>query len=225
MDIKAISKKDYDALRNSRIFKDLDDKAMRDIICDESCFKVHFKKKDSIYSDKQYLNAFAYVNKGKAIIKSQSSVYLMRFLDEHSFFGVVGLFSNDDIYVSDIEAKSNMEVIFFKEDLIKRCIEKYPVFSYNLVSFLIDRISFLNKRINVISNSSNIDKLSCFIHIELERYGDHFSIEDSYAKLAERLNMSRASLYRAFDELEDRKIIKKEEKNIIVKDKDFFNKF
>lgn len=225
MNIALLSKKNLEDLQDSIIFKGLNENDLLKIISDDDCFLVEFKKKNSIYENKEYLKCLGYVNKGKAIIKSQSNVYLMRFLDEKSFFGVMGLFSNDISYVSEIEAKSDMEVIFFKEDLIEKCIKRYPEFSINLVKFLTGRIGYLNRKINVISNNTNTDKLASYIHIQIENSGNSFKISDSYAKLCERLNMSRASLYRSFDELIEKGYLVRDGKKITVINTEFFKKY
>lgn len=225
MDISLLSKQELNQLKRSEIFKGLNEKQLIEIIEDDDCLLVSFKRKDSIYDNSEYLKAFGYVRKGKAIIKSQSSVYLMRYLDKNSFFGVMGLFCDDIDYVSEIEARSDMEIIFFKQNLIERCIKRYPEFSINLIKFLTGRISYLNKKINVISNNTNTDKLASFIHLQIENSGSQFIINESYAKLCERLNMSRASLYRSFDELIDKKLIEKDNKRIIVKDISYFDRY
>lgn len=225
MDISLLSKQELNQLKRSEIFKGLNEKQLIEIIEDDDCLLVSFKRKESIYDNPEYLKAFGYVRKGKAIIKSQSSVYLMRYLDKNSFFGVMGLFCDDIDYVSEIEARSDMEIIFFKQNLIERCIKRYPEFSINLIKFLTGRISYLNKKINVISNNTNTDKLASFIHLQIENGGSQFIINESYAKLCERLNMSRASLYRSFDELIDKKLIEKDNKRIIVKDITYFDRY
>ena len=225
MDILLLSRQELNKLRRSEIFRGLNDKQLKEIISDDDCLLVSFNKNDYIYDNKNYLKAFGYVRKGRAIIKSQSNVYLMRYLDKNSFFGVMGLFSEDIDYISEIQAKTDIEIIFFKEKLIERCIRSYPEFSINLIKFLTDRIAYLNKKINVISNNTNIDKLASYISIQITNNGNEFIINESYAKLCERLNMSRASLYRSFDELIDKKLIKKENKKIIVKDISYFEKY
>ena len=220
MNQHTISKQKLNKLHATALFNELSNADFNNIINDNDCFLRSFNKGDNIYQDKELIRCLSYICKGVVTIRSQSSVYLMKQIKQNSFFGVANLFSDKEEYVSEIEANSDTKIIFFKESLIKKCLNDYPTFTSNYVSFLTDRIRYLNNKINIITNGSNTNKVIAYLLKDKKE--DIVEVEDSYTKLAKRLDMSRASLYRSLDELEVKGIIDRVGKVIRIINSDIF---
>ena len=97
-------------------------------------------------------------------------------------------------------------------------IKKAPAFSMGLIKFLSDRIRFLNNKISLLSNSNSMDSfVEYLVNMSLQS-GNTFSVGSSYTLLAKSLNISRSSLYRNIEDLEEKGLIRREGKNITIPD-------
>ena len=95
----------------------------------------------------------------------------------------------------------------------------------NYVRFLSDRIRFLNRKINLLANSSSENSLIGYLLNAAGRFGEEFRLEVSYTELARNLNIGRSSLYRAMDDLEEKNIIKRKGRNITLVNYDALKKY
>jgi CRP-like cAMP-binding protein len=107
-------------------------------------------------------------------------------------------------------------MFFIPKESFEQLLESEPAFRQNLVSFLADRISFLNSKINCITAGSSERKLALFIISSPRNEDGTVDPGMSMTALAHALDLSRASLYRAFDALERAGIIKRYGKLITV---------
>jgi len=221
MNISELSKKEFNTLKNTILFQNLSENLFENIIRDDRCYLKTFKKDTNIYSDNKYLKCLAYIKDGSALIKSKSSVYLMRKINKGSFFSVANIFLDSE-YISEIVVKKEMSIIFFDEYLVKETIRNSSDFALNYIKFLADRIYFLNQKIDLLTNNTNTNKVIAYLLNEYDRQGKNIRLDGSYAKLAEILNMSRASLYRALDEMQDKKMINRKGKDIEIINLDAF---
>lgn len=92
----------------------------------------------------------------------------------------------------------------------------------NYIAFQSGRIRFLNDKINGILFKSTGRSLSCWLVENAEKTDGIYCVDlqTSYSRLAEILNMGRASLYHSFDELERAGLIEREGKRIAMPDPD-----
>ena len=143
--------------------------------------------------------------------------YPMRMIEGGTYFGAAALFGAGEIYVTRIRAMKNTRILFFAEDLIEECLRTMPAFSVNYAAFLTGRIRFLNRKIGLLSGHDSRESLAGFLAGRARLTGKRVTVA-SYAQLAKSLNIARSSLYRAMDELEERGIIKREGKEIVIMD-------
>ncbi|MBQ9949774.1 MAG: Crp/Fnr family transcriptional regulator [Clostridia bacterium] len=88
----------------------------------------------------------------------------------------------------------------------------------NYLGYLVGRIRFLAGRMQMFAEQSTEDKLLCFLINNANDGVIHIS--QSYSYLAEVLSMGRASLYRAFDKLEARSLIRRDGKTVYLQNGD-----
>lgn len=141
----------------------------------------------------------AFVLKGAVRIYSRDKQrnLLLRRAEKNELFGLAGLFSKEKT-ISRAFAKGSATILFFGGDCIKQLIEKDRAVMYNYLSFLSDRIDYLNKKITYITAGSAERKLATFF-ASFEKA--EFELPVSFSSLSDMLDIGRASLYRALDKL------------------------
>ena len=90
-----------------------------------------------------------------------------------------------------------------------------PAFAKAYATLLSEKIHFLNKKLSAFSEGGVCEKLSRWI-ISTAAGRKEFMLPCAVSKLALMLGISRVSVYRAFDALEERGYIKKDGKKIVI---------
>ncbi len=161
--------------------------------------------------------------KGSALVysKDENNDLLLRILKDGDTFGVATLFGkSQDASVTKILAEAPTEALCIHEEAVRMLILKDGDFAMRYIDFLADRIRFLNQRIACIGAGSAEEKVCAWIdhQIPSECQTHMLTVSMSYTRIADTLGLSRASLYRAMDELESRGLIHREGKSIHVLD-------
>ena len=209
-----------DKLFSHRLFAKADTKAIKDVF-ENADLKLHtFSKGEDILQPSTEEKCMCFVYKGNAGIHSlaSGSEVLIRKVSSGEIFGVANLFLTGQAPVSTIVAKSNTEVLFIPASTVKAIIETDSVFAMNYVSFLSEKICFLNKRIACFTSPSAESKLLNYLY-SLSSDDGVATLPVSLSSLADMLDMGRASLYRAFDKLETDGIIVRDGKKITFPEK------
>lgn len=123
---------------------------------------------------------------------------IMNTLGKGDMFGAAALFNSEKEYAVELTALSPARVIFFSQRIILRLIEREPVVAENYIRYLSDRILFLNKKLYFLTAGTAEQRLSSYLINNLSEY-DECELPTSMTRLAQSLNISRASLYRAMD--------------------------
>ena len=98
-------------------------------------------------------------------------------------------------------------------------VNNYSQISSNIIKFLANRISFLNKKIATFSGSRVEDRLAAYLLNEVEKRAA-LEFPFNCNKTAEEINAGRASVYRAIASLEEAELITMSEKIIYIKDRE-----
>lgn len=200
---------------NLFIFKGLKEQVVKEIIVNFPTVQK-FKKGEIIYSKNFFKNALGFIIKGSAfaVLNNNSKIYMQTF-NENMCFGAASLFGGTEVYVSTIIAKTNIEIIFISENELKDIFIKYPETSINYISFLSDKVRFLNTKLQVISCISAEDTV--FTYLSNSVGSDGFAnIPKNMTVFAKMLGLSRATLYRTLDILEKNEYILKQNNKIKV---------
>ena len=172
-----------------------------------------FKKGEVIYSEDCFKKALGLFLSGSASAVNKS-LYKKRF-ETGSVFGAAALFGRDNCYVSKIIADTNCEVLFITEDALKKIFNLYPAATINYITFLSNKIRFLNHKLNMISCTHAEDTVYNFL-IQNMNSEKIVNLPVSMTTLARMLGLGRATLYRNLDNLENKGKIKREKNNIKV---------
>lgn len=146
--------------------------------------------------------------------KDEEKNVLLRTMGVGAMFGIANLYSDHIEFPTKIVAKSACEVLFIKKDSIKNLIENDKNTLKCFLAFQSNKIVYLNKKINSFTAGGAERRLSLFL---LDNAIDGvYSADVSMSALAEMLDIGRASLYRAFDTLENAGHIERKDKKTII---------
>ena len=102
-----------------------------------------------------------------------------------------------------------------EEEILKYIFEKYPKTSLNYITFLTEKVRFLNKKLNLLSCQSAEETVYSYLSNISDSEGDA-KIPVSMTLLSKMLGLGRATLYRCFDALEKEGKITRENNSIKV---------
>lgn len=141
---------------------------------------------------------------------------LMRMFGAGNVSGVASLFSPQGVSVSTLTALKPSEILIIKQEAICELIHKNGSFAMSYISFLTSRIRFLNSRIKAYTVSGVEAKLALHLLMSDETEKNVIDMQISFSKLADMLDIGRASLYRAIDSLSAKGVISKDGKRIVI---------
>lgn len=127
---------------------------------------------------------------------------LLTVMQPGQMFGVASLFNENETYVSKISAEKKSVVMFLSAAQLEAIFREEFFICRNFLTFLSGRIVFLNQKISGFAATTPREALLIFLTsqaVASEAYD--FFLPCSRLQLSKRLNMSRATLYRALDAL------------------------
>ena len=211
--------KKYPEIRNCVIFKDADPTNIERYISEGSYYDRRFSAGEEIVSHNDRYVSVGFILDGKVSVSSadEGRTVLLRTIGVGSFFGVATLYSLDTPFPTALSAKTSCKILFIERQAMKELIENDKSVNRAFLTFLGNRIVYLNKKINSFTAGSAERRLSLFL-ADNETDGV-YSADISMSALAGMLDIGRASLYRAIDKLTSDGFIEKHDKTIIIKDK------
>lgn len=171
-----------------------------------------YKKGETVYSENDYKKALGVILSG--FVSAQGENVLKKTFMQGDTFGAAAIFGNDSVYISEITAKTDCIIQFVDENQLRELFEKYPLISVNYISFLSDKIRFLNQKISVFTCKSATMKIYRFL---LDNADENNKVKANMTSLARLTSIGRTSLYRALDELTDAGYISRDGSIITIK--------
>ena len=136
-------------------------------------------------------------------------------LDPGDVFGAAALFSDRSEFETTITAKKDSRCLLLPQKLVDQLIAKDAAFRERYLRYLTGRIHFLSSRLDSLAQQGSEGKLGRYL---LSAMDENSAVTCSATDLARRLSLSRASLYRAFDVLEEGGLITRTGKTITISD-------
>ncbi len=187
--------------------------------CEKKCTKIQKKsfKKDEIIT--------TYIAKRHQIcILVSGSADLVRY-DSNGNKTIIEHFSKNDIFGElfyivatnnelFVKARQACEVLFFSYDIIKnKCKQNcafHQILKENLSDLILDKVTLLNTRIELLTKRSIRDKiLGFFTILSMRNFSKTFSLPFSLTDLADYLSVDRSAMMREIKYLKDDGFIKK----------------
>jgi CRP-like cAMP-binding protein len=201
------------------LFKNASPAVIKLALSADDCNIQVFGSNEKIYIPGQKGVALGIILRGKAEAFSADpgKDVLIRTLSAGDMFGVSSLFDKDAAFSSKIVSKGAARVLFISESSLSQLIENDQTIMYNYIKFMADRIRYLNEKIMYFTAGSTERRLALY----LASYGKKsIKMTISMTDLANTLDVGRASLYRAFDKLNEDGYIIKSEKIILIMDRE-----
>ena len=206
----------FENLESNELFK------LNDFLKKENCKVVQFQKDDSIFNDESnYQLGILLSGKVTAVCSEENKSALKTFL-QGEVFGAAGIFcSNAKMSLPKLKADTNCRILLLGRGCVEELIKASPDIAVKYIEFLSNRVEFLNNRISTFTSSQAVKRLAKFI---LEK--SDTNLDDlNFAALARSLDISRASLSRAKNELEESGSVLFDSKKITILDMDVLKSY
>lgn len=190
------------------IFKDLSENELEKTLL-ANCSVLHFNPNEQLDS------AFFYiVLEGAVAIKkiaSDNREVTMNLAIPPAAINIVSALSGAS-NLSFMTASKDSCVLKFKKGFLKNSLNNGGQLAINISLFLSDRIIFLNHRLGALAGYSASSRLMMYFN-EHAKNGI-VDLNMNISSFADYLGVGRASLYRAFEELEEKHVIKRTGRHI-----------
>lgn len=188
------------------------------ILAVSDCTAAEYEKNEVVYDKTNFSRSLGIVLEGRLRVTKENAdkrPIVMSTLQRGAMFGAAALFNSEPEYATKITAIEHSRVLFLPQRLIKRMIEREPDIAENYIRYLSERILFLNRKIYFLTAGTAEQRLAGFLLDNLA-VGEFSEMPMTMHRLADALNMSRASLYRAFDELTASGAVSKQGKLVCI---------
>lgn len=211
---KSIQVKAYEYLSANKIFSHCSQEE-KEILVSVAVVRS-FQKGKVIFCAKNKERCIGLIAQGSASVSkgAKNQVTISR-LHEGELFGAVTLFASRNTFVNTITATSDCTVVFFSYESIMDLMQSNPEVWQSYITYLSDRIYFLNDRIDEFTASNTLAKLAMYLD-ECSKGKDEFKLPISMISLSKLLDIGRSSLYRSIEELEEVGAIKREAKQVKI---------
>lgn len=210
----SISRAKLQLVAKTFLFQGVDDFSVERIILDERCEKRRYSKADVIFDENHFMPALGIILSGEVRVEKNTADgkrLRLSAMGPGGCFGAAAMFHQRGKYLNVITAEKTTEVLFLSEALITWAMQRDPVITNNYISYLSDRIWFLNGKIAALTAGSAEQRLAVYL---LEHGGAATSMTD----LSQTLCIGRASLYRALEDMEAQNLISRGNKTIEILD-------
>ncbi len=150
----------------------------------------------------------ARVSKGETVISH---------LKDGEIFGAAFLYNQSYEFENTVTALTPLKVVIIEKSGVDELIKCDSSISFNYISYLSERIGFLNSKIEGYTKPSAEEKLMLYLKKNADMNNGKCEISVSMTELSHVLQISRASLYRVIEALENQGKICRDGKKIYVK--------
>ena len=215
---KNISDKDRKRFSEVFLFRSTPPDSLQEILNEIKVEIKEFEAGEKIYTPSDFENKVGFVLDGECIvekIKCDGTSLPLNTLKQNDSFGILAVFSAEEKFPTQISAKKKARIAFLDKSTVIFLIRRSPDIALEVVSFMGQRIAFLNKKVSTFSADSVEEKFAIFLLSESKRQNSD-EILLNLSKTAKALNFGRASVYRAIAALEKLSLIKFDNKKIYI---------
>ena len=188
--------------------------AARAALTDSRALRQTAAKGTVIYDPSHFRRCLGVVLEGR--VQVSKGALIMSVLGRGDLFGAAALFYQRPDYATTLTARSRCSLLLFPQALVEAWMERWPQVGRNYVTYLSQRIWFLSGKIDALTAGTAGRKVAQYLLAHGEE--GRVELDCSLTGLAGRLGVSRASLYRALDELRDQGAIQHQGRTIRILD-------
>ena len=201
-------------LKQTRIFKDADEKILTSVL-NTYGKSVSYAKNDTVFSRETYSPVLCLIIKGEARVSKGETV--ISHLKDGEIFGAAFLYNQSYEFENTVTALTPLKVVIIEKNGVDELIKCDSSVSFNYISYLSERIGFLNSKIEGYTKPNAEEKLMLYLKKNADINNGKCEISVSMTELSHVLQISRASLYRVIETLENQGKICRDGKKIYVK--------
>lgn len=201
-------------LKKTRIFKDADEKILTSVL-NTYGKSVSYAKNDIVFSRETYSPVLCLIIKGEARVSKGETV--ISHLKDGEIFGAAFLYNQSYEFENTVTALTPLKVVIIEKNGVDELIKCDSSVSFNYISYLSERIGFLNSKIEGYTKPNAEEKLMLYLKKNADINNGKCEISVSMTELSHVLQISRASLYRVIETLENQGKICRDGKKIYVK--------
>lgn len=167
-----------------------------------------FTKGDELYRN----GMLGIILKGSATVKRLNDIgdsITIRAISCGELFGAASVFGSWKDGMSSIIADTACEVLYITEEKFSDILKLYPQISLNYITYLSDRIRFLNRKLDAFTAKSTEERLYEYLLSQSDSDGN-VNLDFGMAELSRRLQVGRTSLYRDIQSLESKKLLNRD---------------
>lgn len=172
-----------------------------------------YSKGDIIFTPGQLTEQLCVLCKGQATAYSADDKHtvMLRSFKPYEIFGISNLYTNLP-FATRIVAATTCEILILNKEFLTYLIDHDTRVRYQYIAFLAEKTLYLNQKIACLTAGSAEKRLAYWLDSQASE--DTLLLEIPMSSLCTMLDMGRASLYRAFDQLEKDGFIKRNGKEI-----------
>ncbi len=202
-------------LKKSFLFEGVDEDVIEAFALSNNIVKKIFSNGETVENSSTPCLSFV----GEGIVRvfgqDDGKTVLINTLREGDAFGVARLFCKDNTSVSHLVSKGTSKVYFIPFENVETLVSQNGRFAVNYISFLSEKIRFLNSKIGQYTAKNGESRLVKYL-LSLDEDDEGFvTLNMPMSRLASHLGVSRATLYRSMDELETAGYILRQDKSKI----------
>ena len=198
----------------SFLFRGVPAEVVERCLADGRCVRVRAPRGAVIYAPHDFRRCLGLILSGRVQVSKEDLIVSV--LGRGELFGAAALFNEESEYVTTLTARADCDLLFFPQPLVEELLAECPAAGRNYIAYLSGRIRFLSGKIEGLIAGSAERKLAQYLLSRLR--GDAVELDCPATGLARRLNVSRASLYRAFDALTAAGAVERRGKTVLVLD-------
>lgn len=197
------------ALAEHWLFADVESSALSALLTDAESYRV--TKGETIYTPHRFRRCLGVLLSGSVRVTKDSLA--VSTLSAGDVFGAAAIFTDSTDYATTLTALRDCTLVLLPQSGVAQLLRESPAFAENYVRYLSGRIRFLSGRLDAVSAGSAEGKLGQYLLTAADTDG---SVTISATQLSARLGIGRATLYRAFEALEQAGAISRKGKVISV---------
>ena len=202
----------WNLLLRCPLFQACPEALVRDVLARSGCSVEDFSSGAEIYRPDRFRRCLGLLLSGRVLVTKGSLT--VSTLEPGDLFGAAALYNDAPDYATTLTAQGICRCLLLDQELLDRLLGEEALLRRNYLTYLTGRIRFLNARLGSLAVGDTEGRVVRYLLSSLS-YG---AVECSASGLARQLGISRASVYRAFQDLEQAGLIRREGRAILVPD-------
>lgn len=208
----------YEQAARCPLFCGVEPEQIERLLCLEGVAVRHYAPGETVYSPDGFARCLGFVVSGAArVFKGCANTAMpMSVLRAGELFGAAALFNGGKSYVADIRAEGSTWAVLIPQAALEEMMRCDLRIAKNYIAYLTARIRFLSARLDGFVPPSVEDRVLAYVRANAS--DGAFRPEHGLTALAGALRISRATLYRAFDALQEQGRLVKDGKTLRLPD-------